>query len=337
MRRRVLNKKKPFDIPLSDYVALYDTDTGEKFQTNNIGPYTKQYKTYDNVDNNRVIFKDNIKLIGFVAIPTSHNVYGDGSCGVMSYCNMRCDSLNSSLNATGDKTDFVSFGSQNDTESYFQNHTYIPNVSDNTANATLSYDTVGYLPIRSGVTNLVSADGFTKYFISATDLAPSPYNADLSRNAKYYEYPSYGFTFFTGIDGNSNCNKYLEKVTNNSWQTADSFYKFESDNGYYPAIFACKRFHSAGTNAGDWYLPSAFEAGYICTVDYTYLARLFSSNSHLFHSTDYPINPWTLTSTKYNEYSVCTVNISTGELTNTRKDYKQRCCLAFTHLILPIK
>lgn len=29
MRRRVLTKKKPFDIPLSDYVALYDTNTGE--------------------------------------------------------------------------------------------------------------------------------------------------------------------------------------------------------------------------------------------------------------------------------------------------------------------
>lgn len=33
-------------------------------------------------------------------------------------------------------------------------------------------------------------------------------------------------------------------------------------DGYYPAAFACQRYSTIGTKAGDWYLPAAGEQGY---------------------------------------------------------------------------
>jgi hypothetical protein len=46
------------------------------------------------------------------------------------------------------------------------------------------------------------------------------------------------------------------------WTTASAITN-GSGSGYYPAACCCRRFHTTGTNAGDWYLPACGELGYI--------------------------------------------------------------------------
>jgi hypothetical protein len=38
-----------------------------------------------------------------------------------------------------------------------------------------------------------------------------------------------------------------------------------SNAGNYPAACACQRFHTDGTNAGDWYLPSMYELLFVAS------------------------------------------------------------------------
>jgi hypothetical protein len=38
-----------------------------------------------------------------------------------------------------------------------------------------------------------------------------------------------------------------------------------SSAGNYPAACACQRFHTDGTNAGDWYLPSMYELLFVAS------------------------------------------------------------------------
>jgi hypothetical protein len=46
------------------------------------------------------------------------------------------------------------------------------------------------------------------------------------------------------------------------WTTASAITN-SYNSGYYPAACCCRRFHTTGTSAGDWYLPACGELGYI--------------------------------------------------------------------------
>ena len=46
------------------------------------------------------------------------------------------------------------------------------------------------------------------------------------------------------------------------WKTADTITNGYSA-GYHPAACCCWRFHTAGTNQGQWYLPACGEFGYV--------------------------------------------------------------------------
>ena len=48
------------------------------------------------------------------------------------------------------------------------------------------------------------------------------------------------------------------------WQTASIIQNANANKYNYPAAQCCWRYHTVGTNQGDWYLPSAGELGYLC-------------------------------------------------------------------------
>lgn len=67
----------------------------------------------------------------------------------------------------------------------------------------------------------------------------------------------------TDIDGKNKTDKILATVTKQlTWQT-DTIIENESEDGYAPAACCCARYHTLGTQAGDWYLGACGEISMI--------------------------------------------------------------------------
>ena len=92
----------------------------------------------------------------------------------------------------------------------------------------------------------------------------SPYKQDGSKDERYFD-SSNTANSLADFDGKSNTDIILamDNSYDTSWQTENTINN-TSDNEYiHPAAQCCWRFHTVGTNQGDWYLPSAGEMGYV--------------------------------------------------------------------------
>ena len=198
--------------------------------------------------------------IGLEVIPASHNVYGDGSCGVISLVAMSCDTPD--VGMVGDYTHnrYMAWGPENNTISY---KTY------DTINTIYGKSVThrGILPTDYGMEyyETISNDGYTKYVLEDSDyFSPSPYNADGSRNEAYYTTAYSTGNALSDFDGFNNTKTLIENATAQSdWKTADTIIYTADSAGYYPAACCCWRFHTPGTEQGQWYLPAAGEFGYV--------------------------------------------------------------------------
>lgn len=180
--------------------------------------------------------------IGIVAIPSSHNIYGDGSCGVMA--------LNCEYKMMGTKY------SSNPLTNY-PNAYYINNMGE-----AQDWDSVQLLDSKQGAwyccfipsdypeaeDNRQSLDK-SRYYLNTsitnyTALGPSPYNSDGSKNDVYYMKDSQYNNALSDINGSQNTLILKDFV-------ADQ-YKCEA------AIY-CNQYSTEGTNPGDWFLPAIGE------------------------------------------------------------------------------
>lgn len=199
----------------------------------------------------------NYTPIGVVVIPTSHNVYGDGSCGVMSLKEMNYDSPD-----TG-STSYQSIiwgGYRDDISLPNLNQVPTGNTSDGIPTGSDSY---GYLPSDKFSGTQCAHDTDTYY--NSSPYIPSPYLTDGSRNPGYYQTtsPSSSNNALADFDGIGNSQVLWDLATSqSSWKTASSISNI-SGSGYYPAACCCWRYHTEGTQQGDWYLPACGELGYI--------------------------------------------------------------------------
>lgn len=96
-------------------------------------------------------------------------------------------------------------------------------------------------------------------------LIPSPYTNNGDKNPEYFKLPEDGgnniLADFNGLEINK---KYLEQIVDGEeWKTSPTINN-EIDTQNFPYIQCCWRYHTDGTNQGDWYVPSAGEVGYIC-------------------------------------------------------------------------
>ena len=207
----------------------------------------------------------NFSPVGVVVVPGTHNIYGDGSCGVMSLRDMDCNSP-----STGGTSDInMYWGEYGIDISTLRNLDVVPVVGSGSNVGNASSTVTGaafnaFLP--SDRFNAVQCphDTDTYYWRSSSsyDQAPSPYLTDGSRNPAYYQTtsPSSSRNSLADFDGIGNTEKMIaERGTKdyNSWKP-DS-----SSGADYPAASCCDMFHTEGTQQGDWYLPACGELGYI--------------------------------------------------------------------------
>lgn len=124
----------------------------------------------------------------------------------------------------------------------------------------------------------------------------------------------------TDIDGKNKTNKILATATSQpTWMTDTSIID-ESDAGYTPAACCCARYHTIGTEVGDWYLGASGEMSMILVqktainAKLAQIAAVYSTDSisSLANS-----NYWS--STEYNDSGAFRFNFANGNIGNYLK------------------
>lgn len=198
--------------------------------------------------------------IGVVVIPGSHNVYGDGSCAIMSLVEM--DYNNPDIGATSNTImRWGNFGVNINGLGNYDKMNYVISGTNITENIT-SVGSVGYLP-SDKFSKVANPYDIGTYYNTNSSLSPSPYQNDGSFNPNYSNISLSENNATSDFKGKSNTDILISlAVSQSNWKTADSIIN-EGSEGYSPAACCCWRFHTLGTNQGDWYLPAAGELGYI--------------------------------------------------------------------------
>ena len=192
-----------------------------------------------------------------VVVPGLHDVYGDGSCGVMSLKPMSCDTP--STGGTSEQS--MWWGG------YGTNISGVPDLDQvptgNTSNGIPTGQTSSaYLPSDKFSGTQCAHDTDVSYYNTSYTPIPSPYLTDGSRNPGYYQTssPSSTGNALADFDGIGNTEKIITQrgaKDYNSWKPG------RTTRADYPAASCCDMFHTEGTSQGDWYLPACGELGYI--------------------------------------------------------------------------
>lgn len=195
--------------------------------------------------------------IGVVVIPTNHDVYGDGSCGVMSLKEMNYNSPD-----TG-STSYQSmyWGGYGD-DILLPNLDQVPTGNTSTGIPT---GQTSYASLPSDRFGGIQCIHDTDAYYKSSPYIPSPYLTDESRNPGYYQTssPSSSNNALADFDGIGNSQVLWDLATSQRrWKTASSITN-NYGSGYYPAACCCWRYHTEGTSQGDWYLPACGELGFI--------------------------------------------------------------------------
>lgn len=226
-------------------------------------------------ENARFVDRTRYVPIGIVAIPMSHNVYGDGSAGIMSLVWMSPSTPNEgALVDTGNGLYLGRmYGGVTGIPTY-RGIAYVgigTEVGDSVQGVSINRYPKAIFPTdktdpRFNVDN--PHDPKTRWAIGHTDepppLAPSPYLEGEVRNPMYYQTsspstPDNALSIFNGKEISESWLKYQDDVQPD-WKSSPTIIK---DANGAPGPAACWRFKTEGTEQGDWYLPTIAELGYI--------------------------------------------------------------------------
>lgn len=258
---RVMHNGKHIWPEIVTEIALADTKAGDVLLWDKIN----QKKLFTSSDNLSSYPAESYTPIGVVVIPASHNVYGDGSCGVMSLKPMNC-----STPATGGTSEqYMYWGVYGTDISTLPNLNQAPIVGSgsnvgNASSTVTGQDNYPYLPSDkfSAVQCPHDTDAYYYSSNSSYNQAPSPYLTGGSRNPAYYQTtsPSSSNNCLADFDGRGNTDKIIAQRGNKDYTSWKPTYNTQAD---YPAASCCDMFYTEGTQQGDWYLPAMGELGYI--------------------------------------------------------------------------
>lgn len=258
---RVMHNGKHIWPEIVTEIALADTKAGDVLLWDKIN----QKKLFTSSDNLSGYPAESYTPIGVVVVPASHNVYSDGSCGVMSLKEM-----NYSTPDTGSTSyQYMYWGHYGNDISNLPNLNQAPIVGSGSnvgnANSTvIGESNYPYLPSDRFSAVQCPHDTDAYYFGSSSSYnqAPSPYLTDGSRNPAYYQTtsPSSSNNCLADFDGRGNTDKIIAQRGNKDYTSWKPTYNTQDD---YPAASCCDMFYTEGTQQGDWYLPACGELGYI--------------------------------------------------------------------------
>lgn len=253
--------------------------------------------------------------IGVVVIPTSHDVYGTGECGVMSLKSMSCDTP--SIGGTSEQ--LMYWGTYTTNISELPDLTQVPtgNTSNGIPTGSASYS---YLPSDkfSGTQCAHDADAY----YDSSSYIPSPYLTDGNRNPGYYQTtsPSSSNNALADFDGKGNTQKI---ITQRGTKDYNSWKPSSTTKDDYPAASCCDMFHTDGTKQGDWYLPACGELGY--TIPHiTKINNAINNILTVYGSSigvKSPPNYYHWSSTEYNIGYARRVHIGNGIVNDGSKDF----------------
>ena len=269
-------------------------------------------------------YKEGYSPIGVVVVPGNHDVYGDGSCGVMSLKPMNC----STPSTGGTSEQRMYWGKSGTNISALPNLDKVPIVGSgsnigNASSTVTGEESYAYLPSDKFSAVQCPHDTDAYYYNSSTYYQiPSPYLTDGSRNPAYYQTtsPSSSSNALADFDGVEN----TEKITTqrgtkdyNSWKPT---YNSQTD---YPAASCCDMFYTEGTSQGDWYLPACGELGYITppfnkindAIDK--MRTAYGSSVGVELNTNYCY--WS--STEYNSNGARIMDMNRGQVGSSYKNY----------------
>ena len=217
--------------------------------------------------------------IGVVVIPQSH--MDDGKCRVMSLANMSYKTpetgtlVGTSNDAAANAGANLMWGVFNNDIAELTNYDNVVTVNGATT-ADYAYlpsdwwvgkseveipddGTYTFTPIANEVDTETAWYGSNANenweTLTASNMCPSPYLSDSSRNPLYFT----AGQALCDMDGKFNTN-ILVNLSAIKTQTSGAFENIQAN---YPAAMACHMYHTSGTNQGDWYLPAMGELGYL--------------------------------------------------------------------------
>ena len=309
MRRRLLVENKPISSykPYAD-ICLVNNNTLDKIIVDG-----EEYSL-------DIYPKEQYTPIGVVVVPASHT--DDGTARIISLVLMSTRHPNNG--DSNDNTHLLCGGRGYDIPE-LGTHSDIVYISNDISNIN---GTQVLLGVADSITDaILPCDYFTKYnnpfdkytyYMTENEdgnlndkAAPSPYLNNGNKNLIYHSTENTG-NCLADMDGKGNTEKILavDNSYSTSWQTANTIQNIHDDEFIHPAAQCCWRYHTIGTQQGDWYLPSLGELGYL-------VARLKSINNSIVKIIEFKydaieiILPNTDKDMQKNTYYSSTYNIST--------------------------
>lgn len=250
--------------------------------------------------------------IAIQVAPASH--FSDGKARYMSLVNMSIKTPDTGTNATGNDYSTntgagIMWGYTGLINKFY---TKVPGL-DLTSYASGKYKIAtdllnyGYLPSDKFKSSKLYPDSYRYSFNkNSNNLTPSPFLVDGKSNPDFIASDT---NAFSDINGKTNSTAIIAKQTV-AWTGEISNTYAE---GNYPAAATCNRFHTTGTAAGDWYLPSIGEliyAGINISAINNILGQISSAVKIGDEDTYSTLGSWLWSSTEYDEGSSWGLNSS---------------------------
>lgn len=236
--------------------------------------WKKEESTFEFIKDYDLLDKETMVPIGVEVVPENHDRYGDGSAGVMSLVGMSFETPDTGklgdfeTNQDNTNKDSAMYWGAKTGHGLSYNNKFPTlgasngSVADKIQSTTCENHSI--LPSDRWTNGKQCLTDKTTYYYNSNDanryFAPSPYDG---KNANPLYIYDTGANPYRDFNGKSNTATIISKATSQAnWKT-DATITNSSASGYFPMACCCWRFHTEGTNQGDWHLPSMGELGYL--------------------------------------------------------------------------